>query len=212
VVNLGAIDPVDGRLPCSAIDVDVDPPDTKTDVVDLGGGACEAVVRFFAQGTRPVRVVAVDADGIASATRTYPITVIDPPTQPPPVLPEPIRIDGTVRPSPYVLSCWTGLAPFRFSILAQGNVVNTTWTLRHDDAPGLVATLLPGIVAPDPSRVDFPRVWGQTPPDWVNPYPDWTPSGAEGGQWQVSVVVTNGETPVSRSHRIEWPMGRPCVN
>lgn len=212
VLNLGALDPVDGRLACSAITVTVQPGDTVTPVVDLGGGACEAVARFYVQGPRSVTVVAVDADGIASTPRAYPITVIAPPTQPPPVLPEGIRIDGTLRPSPYLPTCWNGLAPFRFSIVAQGTGLSYAWTLTHAGAPGLSAALLPGFVVPDPTRVDFPRVWGSTPPDWVNPYPAWTPSGAEGGPWAVTVVVTNGETPVSHSLLIEWPMGRTCVN
>lgn len=212
VLALGAIDPVDGRLPCSAIGVTVLPDDTVTPVADLGGGVCEAVVRFRVQGARSVTVTAVDGDGIASTPRTYPITVIEPPLQAPPVLPEGIRIDGTLRPSPYVLTCWSGLAPFRFSIVAQGTGLSYAWTLAHTGAPGPTEPLLPGFVVPDPTRVDFPRVWGATPPDWVNPYPTWTPAGAEGGPWLVTVVVTNGETPMSRSQLIEWPMGRPCVH
>lgn len=212
---VGAIDPIDGRLPCSAIDVFVPPPHTVTGPSDVGGGACEAVAHFYEQGPTQVSAFATDADGVRSPTRSYAVTVLPPPLNPPPRIDSRIMIDGDARPAGYRFTCWNG-GPFRFTVLASdpmGSNLTYTWTLRHYDlyAASPVEVLVPPYLAEE--WVDFPSVAGPTGPLGVNPIPAWAPPGdGAGGPWTVAVSVDNGETAMSASTVFSFAVGRPCVN
>ena len=205
---LGASDPVDGRLPCSAIFVSVAPPDTISQIVDAGGGACEAVAHFYEQGPRGVAAYATDADGIRSATRTYTLTVIDPPSGPPPVITQGVLLDGAKQPMGTHYACWSGLTPFRLSVEAnepRGTPLTYAWTLRHYALGGAspIVSLTPN--AGSGTVVDFPTA--------ANPVPSWAPAGdGAGGPWTVAVRVSNGETVTGANMVFSWQPGRPCVN
>jgi hypothetical protein len=204
-ISLGAVDPVDGRLPCSAITVNVTPPDTVTRS-DHGSGRCEAEVHFFAPGTGTIEAFAVDADGIQSSVRNYQLTVDPPPVFPPPLIEGSILVNGAWRASGDQFPCMTN--PYALSIVASdptGHPLTIHWTLRHErlGSASPVATLW---VAPGdpPTLVRFPTT--------VNPIPSWAPTGdGVGGPWSIGVTVSNGETTVGRAYSLWWrPV--PCVH
>lgn len=206
-ISLGASDPVDGRLGCSAITVQVTAPDTVTRT-DQGGGLCEAVVHFHVQGERHVLAYATDQDGLRSSTKSYALNVLPPPDGPPPQFDSGILVDGVELPAGTRIRCWpTG--GWRFSVQASDpsglNLPLTySWTLRHwDQQPSGPV----GILWPEPDgRVHFPNHNG------LNPMPDWHPPGdAVGGPWIFAVAVSNGETTVSRTLIFGWSP-YPCVN
>lgn len=206
-MSVGATDPIDGRLGCDGLSVQVAAPDTAQIVVTdtPSGQNCEVVAHFWVQGDRTVSVYATDQDGIRSSTRNFVISVGEPPLLPPPVITSGgILTSGDLVPSPLIANC-KPRDGWRFSVTAdgQGQPLTYVWQLRHQLLPDTVVLQLVTDGALD--RVRFPSDVNPVPGDWG------LDDNNANGLWIISVTVSNGETRTGSSMMVGWK-APVCVN